>query len=55
MIYKYMGKQWGPDENKWPSRIENLDIMLNTGRQGDSITWKSTRRTSRRTAGRMPR
>ena len=40
MIYKYMGKQWGPDENKWPSRIENLDIMLNTGRQGAPITWE---------------
>ena len=40
MIYKYMGKQWGPDENKWPSRIENLDIMLNTGRQGDPTTWE---------------
>ena len=43
MIYQYMGKQWGPDDNKWPDRIENLDIMLNTGRQGDPITWEEYR------------
>ena len=43
MIYQYMGKQWGPDDNKWPDRIENLDIMLNTGRQGAPTTWEEYR------------
>ena len=39
-IFQEMGVQWGPDDNKWPNRIENLDIMLNTGRNGDPITWE---------------
>ncbi len=39
-IYKEMGKQWGPADNPWPTYEENLDIMLNEGRQGEPTTWK---------------
>ena len=38
-IYKQMGKQWGPDDNPWPTYEENLDIMLNTGNPNPT-TWQ---------------
>ena len=39
-MYELMGKPWGYEDNPYPSRIENLDLMLQFGNMtGQFLTW----------------